>query len=295
MTEVIDNIHMPVMMREVLTALALNPGNFVIDGTFGGGGHAERIINDISPDGIFLGVDRDPLAIRNSHINNENIKIILVNANYALIPDILNDYKLPLADALLLDLGFSSNQLNNGRGFSFMKDEPLLMTYSDDDEPLYSAIRRLNKKELQEIISISGERYARVIAEAIWEAKRKYTIGTTGELVNIIQSVVPPSYERGRIHRATRTFLAFRIYINKELENLEKIIDSLPQILKPGGRAVIITFQSLEDRLIKHKFREMNKERIVSLQNKKPISPEYLEIKENPRARSAKLRAIIMN
>lgn len=295
MTEVIDNIHTPVMMREVLTALSLNPGNFVIDGTFGGGGHAERIISDISPGGIFLGVDRDPSAIKNNHINNENIKIILVNANYALIPDILNDYKLPLADALLLDLGFSSNQLNDGRGFSFMKDEPLLMTYSDDDEPLYSAIRRLNKKELQEIISISGERYARVIAEAIWEAKRKYTIGTTGELVSIIQSVVPPSYERGRIHRATRTFLAFRIYINKELENLEKIIDSLPQVLKPGGRAVIITFQSLEDRLVKHKFREMNKEGIVVLQNKKPISPEYLEIKENPRARSAKLRAIIMN
>jgi len=290
-----ENIHVPVMMGEVLDALSPKEGDFIIDGTLGGGGHASEIAKRISPKGILLGVDRDPAVIKKVEISVPEVKVILVSANYSRLPEILEDRRLPLADGLLLDLGFSSNQLGEGRGFSFLKDEPLLMTYSDDDEPLYRVLRRLSKDDLKGIISVSGERYARIIAEAIWKAERKNPIGTTGELVEVIRSVLPAHYERGRIHPATRTFLALRIYVNKELESLEEVLGSLPKVLKKGGKAAIITFQSLEDRIVKNKFREMAKEGTVSLLNKKPLSPKYPEIKENPRARSAKLRAVAMN
>jgi len=156
-------------------------------------------------------------------------------------------------------------------------------------------LRQLSKDELREIISVSGERYSRQLAEAIWRAERKNPIDTTGELVEVIRSALPPNYERGRINPATRTFLAFRIYANKELENLEEVIDLLPGVLKPGGRAAIITFQSLEDGIVKRKFREMAKDGIISILTKKPLSPKYSEIKANPRARSAKLRAAKIN
>lgn len=291
----VQNIHIPVMMNEVIRALSPQKGEFMIDGTIGGGGHASEIVRLISPGGTFLGVDRDPTVIKRIKIISTEIDLILVSGNYADLPEILVNRNLPLADGLLLDLGFSSNQLNEGRGFSFQKDEPLLMTYSDEDEPLYRILRRLSKDDLKEIISISGERYAKVIAEAIWKAERKNPIGTTGELVEIISSVLPPHYERGRIHQATRTFLSFRIYANKELQSIEKIIDSLPKVIKPGGRVAIITFQSLEDKIVKNKFKEMAKNGTLSLFTKKPISPEYSEIKINPKARSAKLRAAKIN
>jgi len=128
-----ENVHVPVMMGEVLDALVPKPGGFMIDGTFGGGGHAAEIAKKISPGGTLLGVDRDPVAIKKAEITAPDVKVVLVSANYANLPEVLEDKRLPLADGLLLDLGFSSNQLGLGRGFSFMKDEPLLMTYCDDD------------------------------------------------------------------------------------------------------------------------------------------------------------------
>jgi len=287
------NNHTPVMMKEALDALAPKKGDFIVDGTLGGGGHALEIVRHIAPGGTLLGVDRDSSVFNKTEINVPNVKTITVCANYSSLPEILKNYHFPLADGLLLDLGFSSNQLGEGRGFSFLKDEPLLMTYSDEDEPLYKALRRLNKDELKNIIAVSGERYARALAEAIWSAEKKQPIETTGELVEVIKKVLPTRYERGRIHPATRTFLAFRIYINQELESLERLLDSLPQVLKPGGRIVIITFQSLEDKIVKNKFRQMVKENKLSLITKKPILPQFLEIKANSRSRSAKLRAAI--
>jgi 16S rRNA (cytosine1402-N4)-methyltransferase len=290
-----QNIHVPVMMREVLEALSPKPGDFMIDGTLGGGGHAREVIKAISPRGKFLGVDRDPSVIENINLDASDVEMIFVSANYAKLPEILESRELPLADGLLLDLGFSSNQLNEGRGFSFQKDEPLLMTYSDDDEPLYRLLKQLSKDELKEIISVSGERYARQLAEAIWRAERKNPIDTTGELVEVIRSALPPRYEHGRINPATRTFLAFRIYANKELENLEGVIDMLPSVLKPGGKVAIITFQSLEDGIVKRKFKEMEKNGAISILTKKPLAPEHAEVKKNPRARSAKLRVAKIN
>jgi 16S rRNA (cytosine1402-N4)-methyltransferase len=290
-----QNIHIPVMMKEVLEALSPKPGDFIIDGTLGGGGHARELIKTISPNGRFLGVDRDPFVMGKTKLDSSDVQIILVSANYVKLPEILKSKELPLADGLLLDLGFSSNQLNEGRGFSFQKDEPLLMTYTDDDEPLYRLLRQLSKDELKEIISVSGERYARQLAEAIWRAERKNPIDTTGELVEVIRSALPPRYEHGRINPATRTFLAFRIYANKELENLEGVIDMLPNVLKPGGKVAIITFQSLEDGIVKRKFKEMEKSGAISILTKKPLAPEHAEVKKNPRARSAKLRVAKIN
>ena len=291
----LENTHIPVMLSEVLNALTPEKGSFIIDGTLGGGGHASEIIKTISPGGTLLGIDRDPSVIERVKIDAPNVKTIFVNANNVSLPSILEKYRLPLADGLLLDLGFSSNQLIAGRGFSFLVDEPLIMTYSDEDESLCDALRRLNKEELKNIIAVSGERYAKIIAEAIWEAKRKKPITTTGGLVKIIRSVLPSHYERGRIHPATRTFLAFRMYINKELEGLEQILNILPQILAKKGRVVIITFQSLEDRIVKNKFKEMAKSGELSILFKKPLIPQSAEIKINSRARSAKLRAAIIN
>jgi len=289
----VTNIHIPVMMKEVLETLSPQKGDFIVDGTFGGGGHAAEIARNIAPGGTLLGIDRDTSVMSKAPTSFPDIKTIIVCANYASLPEILKNYHFPLADGLLLDLGFSSNQLGEGRGFSFLKDEPLLMTYNDEDEPLYKALRRLNKDELTSIIAISGERYARSLADAIWKEERKKPIETTGELVEIIKSVLPTRYERGRIHPATRTFLAFRIYINQELESLERLLDSLPQVLKPGGRIVIITFQSLEDKIVKDRFRQMAKDNKLSLLTKKPRIVSFLEIKANPQSRSAKLRAAI--
>ena len=289
----VTNIHIPVMMKEVLETLSPQKGDFIVDGTFGGGGHATEIARNIAPGGTLLGIDRDTSVMSKAPTSFPDIKTIIVCANYASLPEILKNYHFPLADGLLLDLGFSSNQLGEGRGFSFLKDEPLLMTYNDEDEPLYKALRRLNKDELTSIIAISGERYARSLADAIWKEERKKPIETTGELVEIIKSVLPTHYERGRIHPATRTFLAFRIYINQELESLERLLDSLPQVLKPGGRIVIITFQSLEDKIVKDRFKQMAKDNKLSLLTKKPRIVSFLEIKANPQSRSAKLRAAI--
>ncbi|MFA4999548.1 MAG: 16S rRNA (cytosine(1402)-N(4))-methyltransferase RsmH [Parcubacteria group bacterium] len=287
--------HVPVMTEEVMKTLSPKKGDFVIDGTLGGGGHAKEIVKQISPGGTLLGVDRDPAVIDRVEIKAPGVRVILVNANFTCLPEILRNKNLPSADGLLLDLGFSSTQLNEGRGFSFLKDEPLLMTYSDNDEPLHKVLRRLSRDDLKSIISVSGERYAKALADAIWQAERKNPVETTGGLVEIIRSVLPSRYEHGRIHPATRTFLAFRIFINQELESLEKVLNALPQILKLGGRVAIITFQSLEDRIVKNTFREMARAGRINLLTKKPISPMYAEIKTNPKARSAKLRAAVMN
>lgn len=289
-----SNGHAPVMLKEVIESLKPSAGEFMIDGTFGGGGHALEVAKRLSPGGTFLGVDRDPDAANKANIGIQGVKFIFINANFSDIPKILADRNLPKADGLLLDLGFSSLQLEEGRGFSFMKNEPLIMTYSDNDEPLYRVLKRLSREKIRSILLVSGEKYSGKIADAIFRAERKNPIKTTGELIDIVRSVVPKNYERGRIHPATRTFLAFRIYVNKELESLEDVIDSLPRILKPGGRAVIITFQSLEDRIVKNKFRDLEKKGIISVSFKKPLSPSSAEIGKNPRSRSAKMRSAVM-
>jgi len=286
--------HVPVLLKEVIELISPKEGEIIIDGTVGGGGHARELLKAIGEKGKLILIDWDRNAIsklKEEFKNNPNV--ICINSNYANLPEILKKYNLPPADGLLLDLGFSSDQLEAGRGFSFRQDEPLLMTYSDDAQSFRDFLKSAAVSEISEIINKFGEeRYAQKIAEAIFENKTR--ISTSLELAKIIQAAVPRSYERGRIHPATRTFQAFRIYLNKELENLERVLNSLDQMLKPMGRAAIISFHSLEDRIVKNIFRELAKKGRMKILTKKPIIASLEEIKINPHSRSAKLRVGIV-
>ncbi len=288
-------MHVPVLLKETIDVLDLKKGDAVIDGTTGGGGHAREIRKRIGSSGNLLLVDWDPENIAAlEKETREFSNIHAVEGNYADLPDIMRRLDFPKAQALILDLGFSSEQLVRGRGFSFGADkEPLAMTYSPKSEPLAKALQRLGVEELTEIISKFGEeRYARRIAEAIKAEKKDFQ--TVGDLVEAVRKAVPKSYEHGRINPATRTFQAFRIYINDELGNLERVLRELPAILSPGGRIAVISFHSLEDRIVKTRFNELEKEGLLERVSKKPITASVEEIKINPRSRSAKLRIAIM-
>ena len=321
-------MHIPVLLKETIEILDPQIEEFFIDGTIGGAGHSKEILKRIGPTGKLLGIDWDEEMIKIAEENIKNYKnAILVHSNYTDLPQILKKKKLPKADGLFLDLGFSSPQIDEfKKGFSFMKDEPLDMCYDADmrNEKLEirnltaaEAVNQFPEKELADIIFKYGEeKFSRQIAKKIIKERRKKRILTTFDLVEIIKKAVPKSYERGRIHPATRTFQALRIYVNNELENLENLLKNIDKIVKSeekpsrqtgmstksgldqspswreGGRIAIISFHSLEDRLIKNYFRAMAKEGKARILTKKPITPTQEEIKQNPRSRSAKLRAI---
>lgn len=294
----VNMAHVPVLLNEVLEILEPKSGKVIVDGTIGGGGHALPIIERLAPDGIFLGIDWDKRAIKNLESRIQNLeerpkRIVIRNANYAELPKILKREKIGKIDGVLLDLGFSSEQLESGRGFSFTKDEPLMMTYSGEHLPAYKVLRQLSKEELTEIIRTYGEeRYASRIAQAIWQRERDEPIKTSGELQAVIRRAVPKSYERGRINPATRTFMALRIYLNDELGNLERFLKAVPGVTAKGGKIAVISFHSLEDRLVKNRFRELVREGRARIISKKPITPDWSERRSNPRSRGAKLRAI---
>ncbi|TRZ65051.1 MAG: 16S rRNA (cytosine(1402)-N(4))-methyltransferase RsmH [Spirochaetia bacterium] len=286
--------HIPVLLKEVIEILNPKPGEFFIDGTFGAGGHSTAILKKIGLNGKLLGIDWDKKVIANFKLQIANYKnLILVQGNYADIPEILNERKLHRADGLIIDLGLSSDQLeSSGRGFSFLKDEILDMRFDSESGALSAAeiINSLSEKELADIFWKYGEEgNSRRIAKEIVEKRRKNRIKTTFELAEIVENAVS---RRGKIHPATKVFQALRIYVNDELENLERLLKNLGIILKPQGRAAIISFHSLEDRLVKNYFRDMAKSGRAEILTKKPIVPSQEEIKNNQRSRSAKLRAL---
>jgi len=272
----------------------------MIDGTVDGGGHAAAIMDRIMPNGSFLGVDWDEAMIRKRIAERKDPdRERYVRGNYADLPAILAQEQLPKADGLLLDLGFSSEQLEqSGRGFSFgesSRNEPLLMTYDSSRRSVAEIIREEDESSLADIIyQFGGERRSRAIAKAIKRAGKKKRVVTSGELADAIRSALPKNYEHGRIDPATRTFQALRIYANGELENLSRMIDGLKDVVRPGGRVAIMSFHSLEDRIVKQKFQQSAKEGKLKLLTKKPIGASSDEIAENPRSRSAKLRAAVL-
>lgn len=268
------------------------------DGTADGGGHAAAIAARLAPGGTLLALDWDAgMADRlraTLGATDAAVDIRIRAANYADLPEMLKREKLGPLDGLLLDLGFSSDQLeHSGRGFSFMKDEPLMMVYDDAATPVSRLLGELTETELADVIyQYGGERRSRQIAKAIKTYLKKKAIDASGTLAAVVRDALPRGYERGRIDRATRTFQALRIYANKELQNLARALESLPDIMAPGGRAAIITFHSLEDKLVKEWFRKYAKEGRATLTVKKPLTPSREELLENPRSRSAKLRVL---
>lgn len=286
--------HAPVLLNEVIKLLDPKKGEFFIDGTFGGGGHARAILERIGSEGKLLVLDWDEKNIMRGKEALKTKNAVWVNDNFARLPEILKEKKLPKADGLLLDLGFSSEQLSgSGRGFSFLENEPLLMTYSRNSAPVSEILAAISEPDLAEIIKTFGEeRYAQSISRAIVARRKQKPIETSGDLAEIIRNAVPGNYERGRIHPATRTFQALRIYANRELENLEAVLKNITQIVKSGGRAAIISFHSLEDRLVKNYFKDLAKENRAEIITKKPLAASFGERRENPRSRSAKLRII---
>ncbi len=294
--------HIPVLADEVVSHLITDSEGIYIDGTAGSGGHSERILQRIK--GKLICIDKDPDAIerlKKRFSGKENV--IFVKGNYADMDEIFEELGIDKADGILLDLGLSSEQIElSGRGFSFLRDEILDMRF-DPDDPISAKdiVNRMSEKELARIIREYGEeRKAKKIARAIVAARKKKPVETSLQLAKIIESVVP---KRGRRHPATKTFQAIRIAVNRELENLEKFLKKVPDLLKKGGRVAIISYHSLEDRLVKQymnlwenpctcpkdiPFCICGKKAVMKKIAK--IKPSEKEIEENIRARSAILR-----
>jgi 16S rRNA (cytosine1402-N4)-methyltransferase len=291
-------MHVPVLQKEVIKFLAPKPNENFIDCTFGGGGHGLAIIEKILPNGKLLGIERDEEVIRRLKIKNQISKIknnlILVCDNFANLKMVAEREKFGEASGILFDLGLSSWHLEkSARGFSFLREEFLDMRYGAQN--YLTAEKIINEyfgKEIEKILKDYGEeRFAKRIAGEIVATREIKPVKTTLQLVEIIKKATPDWYHRQRIHPATRTFQALRIAVNEELENLEKALPQALEILKKEGRLALISFNSLEDRLVKN-FLRNNRSRLKIL-TKKPTSPSLEEIKFNPRSRSAKLRAAV--
>jgi 16S rRNA (cytosine1402-N4)-methyltransferase len=291
-------MHTSVLLHESIDNLALKDGDVVVDGTVGAGGHASEICKRAKVHLFAFDMDTDALKRSEVRIKETGCEPTMIEGNFSDIKAHLAKRGVTQVDKILLDLGLSSYQLGeSGRGFSFKYDEPLLMTMkknpSEEDVTAYDIVNTWSETTLADIIYGFGEeRYARRIAKAIVEAREHHPIERTGELVDIITNAVPKAYARGKIHPATRTFQAIRIAVNRELELLPQALADMTDMLAPGGRLAVITFHSLEDRIVKTTFMQESKNGRVIKITKKPIVPSFVETKENPRSRSAKLRVV---
>lgn len=304
--------HVPVLYKEVLDNLAIRPKGIYVDGTLGGGGHALGICGALSWDGHFIGIDRDGAALETASLRlaDTNCKKALIQGNYADMRTILRSLNVEKADGILLDLGVSSFQLDTpARGFSYMQEAPLDMRM-DPGDPLTAetVVNEYSAQALHRIIKEYGEeRWAKRIADFIVEARREQRIRTTFQLVDIVKAAVPAAARREGPHPAKRTFQAIRIEVNDELGHLERALEDLTDVLASGGRLAVITFHSLEDRLVKDAFnRRLNpcicppglpvcacgRKADIKKVTGKPITASAGETEQNPRARSAKLRVV---
>jgi len=295
--------HKTVLLQESVDGLAIQKGDVVVDGTLGGGGHSEEIARRLGADITLVGIDMDEKAIKRA---SERISKITPHAhfvkdNFRNIKKVLKLAHINKVDRILLDIGLSSDQFEvSGRGFSFKKDEPLLMTFSDDPKShtftAWTIVNEWAEESIADVIYGYGEeQFSRRIAKMIVEERENRSIDTTFELVHIIESAVPFFYRKGKLHPATKTFQALRIAVNDELGALKEGIADGFDVLSTGGRLAVISFHSLEDRIVKQYFKKLKDEEKGTLVTKKAIIPTKEETKENPRARSAKLRIIQKN
>lgn len=282
-------VHVSVLLNEVLEALQPQPGQHIVDGTLGGGGHTRAIAAKVGPEGAVLAIDRDPAAIAAAEANLRGLPVLLAHASYRELPELLREVNWPPVDGVVLDLGLSSDQLaDRERGFSFDADGPLDLRFDPTvGEPAARLVNQLKVENLANLIyELGEERYSRRVARAIAEAREQAPIRTAAELAAIVRRVVPKSRHE-RIDPATRTFQALRIAVNDELGALHDILQSLPHCVRPGGRVAIISFHSLEDRMVKQAFRDDARYHVIT---RRPITASEEELAANPRSRSAKLR-----
>lgn len=304
--------HIPVLLRETIDFLDLSQGKIVVDCTFGGGGHSREIIKKILPGGKLLAIEQDREAINavSPFFKDFSSDFTLVKGNFSDLDKILGSFGISEVDAFLFDLGISSFQLGEkNRGFSFQLNGPLDMRMDRDNTVTAGyLVNNYSEKDLADIIYKYGEETkSRQIAKELVKEREKAEISTTVKLAEIIAKVLKRKGKGSKIHPATRTFMAFRIFINKELEALEKGLKKAFEHLREGGRMVVITFHSLEDRIVKNYFKYLTRKcrcpeelifcvcggkSLARLINKKPVIPSEEEIYKNPRARSARIRVI---
>lgn len=294
----IDGKHIPILLKESLELLDLQKGQIVIDCTLNRAGHSIEFLKAVGENGKLVGIDLDSEALKEAEENLTKINksFILVNDNFANIENILQNIGIEKVDAVYADLGLSSQELDtSGRGFSFLKDEPLLMTFKSEPTEEDLTAKDIVNDWLEETIAniiynFADEKYSRRIAKAIVESRKKKEIKTTFGLVEIIKESVPIYYQKGhlegRSHFATKTFQAIRMAVNSEIDSITKLLEASKKVLKENGKLGIITFHSTEDRIVKVKAKEIGLKPI----NKRVITASQEEIKFNPRSRSAKLR-----
>ena len=304
--------HTSVLLKETIDGLAIKQNGIYVDGTLGGGGHASELCSRLSPEAVFIGKDRDRDALEaaGKRLEKYPCRTHFVQSNYSDIKDVLNELEIEQVDGAMLDLGVSSFQLDNAqRGFSYMNDAPLDMRMNQSDSfTAYDVVNRYSAAELTDIIRKYGEeKWASRIADFIVKFRKDKPVETTAELVEIIKAAIPARARRDGPHPAKRTFQAIRIEVNDELVQLRRACEEFCDVLAPGGRLCIITFHSLEDRIVKECFnRRVNpctcppefpvcvcgKVADVRKITGKPITPSEEELEKNHRARSAKLRII---
>ena len=305
--------HIPVMLPQVIGYLNCIPGKIYVDCTLGGSGHARAICKKIIPGGIFIGIDQDIDAVSNAKkiLTPLNLTIHLFHDNFIYLPELLQQLKIDAVDGILLDLGISLHQLeSSGRGFSFNKDEPLDMRMNSTSRTTAGdLINDMEEKNLKKIFYTFGEeRWAGQIAKKIVTQRRRKPIRSSRELAQIVCDAIPKkvSYKQ-KIHPATRTFMALRIAVNRELDRLNDFMENVADLLNPNGRLCVLSFHSLEDRIVKHRIKALekgcicppglpkctcNKKSVVRILTKKVVRPTEDEVAHNPMARSAKLRAV---
>lgn len=289
--------HITVLKAEAVEALAIKKDSCVVDATLGSSGHAEAILARLGSKGRFVGIDADKTAIESARkaLVQAKATVHVVTGNFRKIDSILEHLHINTVDAILADLGWRMEQFSgNGKGFSFQVDEPLLMTLGNPEEYAFTAADIVNDWSEESIVNVfvgyGEEQYAKRIARRIIETREKHPIKTSFDLVRLIEGVVPRVYRYGRIHPATKSFQALRIAVNDEFEALSEFIEKSVKLLSSGGRLAIITFHSLEDRIVKHSFREIAGRGEGIVVTKKPIVPTRDEVVHNTRSRSAKLR-----
>lgn len=289
--------HLPVMQEELAIWLLHGKANCICDGTVGYGGHAETLLSRMGPESILVGIDRDAqaLAASKERLARFGKRALLIKGLFGDMKHLLQTVGISEVDGVLLDLGVSSPQLDDpARGFSFQAEGPLDMRMDQSmGQSAADLVNSLPESDLADLIYQYGEeRYSRRIARAIVRARDSRSLQTTQDLVAVISESVPSSYRHGRIHCATRTFQALRIAVNREIESLGPALRQAVDVVRPGGRIGVISFHSLEDRIVKHTFRDLAQapDARLTVLTKKPQIPTEEECRSNPRARSAKLR-----